>query len=108
MEAKRGTNLVERKLAAVGRHTMLLDGDNLRQGLNADLGFHVPLENVRRVGETARLMADAGLIVMVALMSPFGRIAHARRRSCPMADSSKRLSIRLWKSAGGETSRTLP
>jgi bifunctional enzyme CysN/CysC len=54
--------LVERKLAAVGRHTMLLDGDNLRQGLNADLGFDAAprSENVRRVGETARLMADAG------------------------------------------------
>jgi hypothetical protein len=61
-EAKRGINLVERKLAAVGRHTMLLDGDNLRQGLNADLGFDAAprSENVRRVGETARLMADAG------------------------------------------------
>ena len=59
---------MERKLAAVGCHTMLLDGDNLRQGLNADLGFDAACrsENVRRVGETARLMADAGLIVMVA------------------------------------------
>ncbi len=66
-------NLVERKLAAQGRHTMLLDGDNLRQGINADLGFDVAgrSENVRRVGEIARLMADAGLIVIVALVSPF-------------------------------------
>ncbi|HTE80365.1 MAG TPA: adenylyl-sulfate kinase, partial [Reyranella sp.] len=66
-------NLVERKLAALGRQTMLLDGDNLRQGLNADLGFDPAgrSENVRRVGEVAKLMADAGLIVIVALVSPF-------------------------------------
>jgi bifunctional enzyme CysN/CysC len=66
-------NLVERKLASLGRQTMLLDGDNLRQGLNADLGFDAQsrAENVRRVGEVAKLMADAGLIVVVALVSPF-------------------------------------
>ncbi len=66
-------NLVERKLTALGRQTMLLDGDNLRQGLNADLGFDPAgrSENVRRVGEVAKLMADAGLIVIVALVSPF-------------------------------------
>jgi bifunctional enzyme CysN/CysC len=66
-------NIVERKLVALGRQTMLLDGDNLRQGLNSDLGFDVAgrSENVRRVGEVAKLMADAGLIVIVALVSPF-------------------------------------
>jgi len=66
-------NIVERKLAALGRHTMLLDGDNLRQGLNADLGFDPAgrSENVRRVGEVAKLMAEAGLITIVALVSPF-------------------------------------
>ncbi|MDI1287450.1 MAG: sulfate adenylyltransferase subunit CysN [Reyranella sp.] len=66
-------NLVEAKLVALGRHTMLLDGDNLRQGLNADLGFDAAArsENVRRVGEVAKLMADAGLITIVALVSPF-------------------------------------
>jgi bifunctional enzyme CysN/CysC len=66
-------NLVERKLAVYGRQTMLLDGDNLRQGLNADLGFDAASrsENVRRVGEVAKLMTDAGLIVIVALVSPF-------------------------------------
>jgi bifunctional enzyme CysN/CysC len=66
-------NAVERKLVARGRQTMLLDGDNLRQGLNADLGFDAVSrsENVRRVGEVAKLMADAGLIVLVALVSPF-------------------------------------
>jgi bifunctional enzyme CysN/CysC len=66
-------NIVERKLVALGRQTMLLDGDNLRQGLNADLGFDEAgrSENVRRVGEVAKLMADAGLITVVALVSPF-------------------------------------
>jgi bifunctional enzyme CysN/CysC len=66
-------NQVERKLAALGRQTMLLDGDNLRMGLNADLGFDAAArsENVRRVGELAKLMVDAGLIVIVALVSPF-------------------------------------
>ncbi|MCC8428661.1 sulfate adenylyltransferase subunit CysN [Reyranella aquatilis] len=66
-------NIVESRLIALGRHTMLLDGDNLRQGLNADLGFDAAArsENVRRVGEVAKLMADAGLIVIVALVSPF-------------------------------------
>ena len=66
-------NIVERKLVAMGRQTMLLDGDNLRQGLNADLGFGAAdrSENVRRVGEVAKLMADAGLIAIVSLVSPF-------------------------------------
>lgn len=66
-------NIVERRLVALGRQTMLLDGDNLRQGLNADLGFDAAArsENVRRVGEVAKLMVDAGLIVLVALVSPF-------------------------------------
>ena len=66
-------DLVERKLVEHGRQTMLLDGDNLRQGINADLGFDNAsrAENVRRVGEIARLMTDAGLIVIVALVSPF-------------------------------------
>jgi bifunctional enzyme CysN/CysC len=66
-------NLVEAKLAAEGRHTYLLDGDNLRHGLNADLGFteRDRIENIRRVAEVARLMLDAGLIVIVAFISPF-------------------------------------
>jgi bifunctional enzyme CysN/CysC len=66
-------NIVESKLLALGRQTMLLDGDNLRQGLNADLGFDAAgrSENVRRVGEVAKLMTDAGLIAVVALVSPF-------------------------------------
>jgi len=66
-------NIVEKKLAARGRHTFLLDGDNVRHGLNRDLGFTEAdrIENIRRVGEVARLMADAGLIVLTAFISPF-------------------------------------
>jgi len=66
-------NLVEKKLHLAGRHTFLLDGDNVRLGLNRDLGFTDAdrAENIRRVGETARLMLDAGLIVLAAFISPF-------------------------------------
>ena len=66
-------NFVEKKLAARGRHTFLLDGDNVRHGLNKDLGFTETdrIENIRRVGEVARLMSDAGLIVLTAFISPF-------------------------------------
>ena len=66
-------NLVEQKLARMNRHTFLLDGDNVRHGLNKDLGFADAdrVENIRRVGEVARLMTDAGLIVITAFISPF-------------------------------------
>ncbi len=66
-------NLVEKKLARMNRHTYLLDGDNVRHGLNRDLGFTEAdrIENIRRVGEVARLMADAGLIVITSFISPF-------------------------------------
>jgi bifunctional enzyme CysN/CysC len=66
-------NLVEQKLAHLGRHTFLLDGDNVRHGLNRDLGFTDAdrVENIRRVGEVAKLMTDAGLIVITAFISPF-------------------------------------
>lgn len=66
-------NIVERKLARMNRHTFLLDGDNVRHGLNKDLGFTDAdrVENIRRVGEVARLMTDAGLIVITAFISPF-------------------------------------
>ncbi|UVI39487.1 adenylyl-sulfate kinase [Qipengyuania spongiae] len=66
-------NEVEKKLAAMGRHTFLLDGDNIRHGLNKDLGFTEAdrIENIRRIGEVAKLMADAGLIVLTAFISPF-------------------------------------
>ena len=66
-------NLVEKKLHALNKHTYLLDGDNVRHGLNKDLGFTDAdrVENIRRVGETARLMVDAGLITLVSFISPF-------------------------------------
>ncbi len=66
-------NLLEKRLHAEGRHTYLLDGDNVRHGLNKDLGFTDAdrVENIRRVSEVAKLMADAGLIVLVSFISPF-------------------------------------
>jgi bifunctional enzyme CysN/CysC len=66
-------NLVERKLADLGAHTYSLDGDNIRQGLNKDLGFTDAdrVENIRRIGEVARLFVDAGLIVTASFISPF-------------------------------------
>ena len=66
-------NLVEKKLHALGKHSFLLDGDNIRHGLSRDLGFTDAdrIENIRRVGEVAKLMADAGLIVITAFISPF-------------------------------------
>jgi bifunctional enzyme CysN/CysC len=66
-------NLLERRLVGLGRHTYLLDGDNVRHGLNKDLGFTEAdrVENIRRVAEVARLMADAGLVVLVSFISPF-------------------------------------
>jgi bifunctional enzyme CysN/CysC len=66
-------NLVEKKLHALGHRTYLLDGDNVRHGLNKDLGFTDAdrVENVRRIGEVAKLMVDAGLVVLTAFISPF-------------------------------------
>jgi bifunctional enzyme CysN/CysC len=66
-------NEVEKSLNLMNRHTFLLDGDNIRHGLNKDLGFTEAdrIENIRRVGEVAKLMADAGLIVLTAFISPF-------------------------------------
>jgi bifunctional enzyme CysN/CysC len=66
-------NLVDKKLVRMNRHTFLLDGDNVRHGLNRDLGFTEAdrIENIRRVGEVAKLMTDAGLIVITAFISPF-------------------------------------
>jgi bifunctional enzyme CysN/CysC len=73
--------MVERRLHALGRHTYTLDGDNLRHGLNQDLGFSEAdrAENVRRVSEVAALFADAGLIVIASLISPY-RAERARAR----------------------------
>lgn len=66
-------NVLEKQLSRMNRHTYLLDGDNLRHGLNKDLGFNTEdrIENIRRVGEVAKLMVDAGLIVIASFISPF-------------------------------------
>lgn len=68
-------NLVDVRLHALGKHTYLLDGDNVRLGLNKDLGFSAAdrVENIRRIAEVAGLMVDAGLITLVAFISPFRR-----------------------------------
>jgi adenylyl-sulfate kinase len=67
------SNALEQKLFELGHHTYLLDGDNVRHGLNKDLGFtdEDRVENIRRIGEIAKLFADAGLIVLSAFISPF-------------------------------------
>jgi bifunctional enzyme CysN/CysC len=110
-------NLVEQKLAARGRHTYLLDGDNVRHGLNRDLGFTEAdrIENIRRVGEVARLMSDAGLIVLTAFISPFRAERHMVRRmisegefleifvDTPLAEAEKRDTKGLYaKARAGE------
>jgi bifunctional enzyme CysN/CysC len=66
-------NLVDKRLSDLGRHTTLLDGDNLRHGVNRDLGFsnQARVENIRRVAEIAALFVDAGMIALVSLISPF-------------------------------------
>ncbi len=66
-------NALERAFVSMGKHTMILDGDNVRMGLNNDLGFSAQgrVENIRRIAETAKLMNDAGLIVLVSVISPF-------------------------------------
>ena len=78
-------NLVEKKLHRMNRHTFLLDGDNVRHGLNKDLGFTEAdrIENIRRVGEVAKLMADAGLIVITAFISPFKAERELVRKMLP-------------------------
>lgn len=110
-------NIVEKKLAARGRHTFLLDGDNVRHGLNRDLGFTEAdrIENIRRVGEVARLMADAGLIVLTAFISPFRAEREIVRKmlpegefievfvDTPLADAEKRDPKGLYaKARAGE------
>jgi bifunctional enzyme CysN/CysC len=79
-------NLLDKKLHAAGAHTMILDGDNVRHGLNRDLGFSEAdrVENIRRVAEVAKLMVDAGLVVIVSFISPFrGERAMARSLLAP-------------------------
>lgn len=77
-------NLVEKRLHRMNRHSFLLDGDNVRHGLNKDLGFTDAdrIENIRRVGEVARLMTDAGLIVVTAFISPFRAEREMVRQMC--------------------------
>jgi len=81
-------NLVEKKLYRMNRHTVLLDGDNVRHGLNKDLGFTEAdrIENIRRVGEVAKLMADAGLIVITAFISPFRAEREMVRKMLPESE----------------------
>ncbi len=85
-------NLVEKRLHDLGRHTYTLDGDNIRHGLNKDLGFTDAdrVENIRRVAETARLMVDAGLIVLVSFISPF---ASERRMARELVGTGEFLEV---------------
>jgi bifunctional enzyme CysN/CysC len=106
-------NSIEKKLARMNRHTFLLDGDNIRQGLNKDLGFTDVdrIENIRRIGEVARLMSDAGLIVITAFISPFRAERQMVRDmmapgefleifiDTPLADAEKRDVKGLYKKA---------
>ena len=81
-------NMVEKRLHALGHHTFLLDGDNVRHGLNKDLGFTEAdrIENIRRVGEVAKLMTDAGLIVLTAFISPFAAEREMVRAMLPKGE----------------------
>ena len=106
-------NLVEKRLLAAGKHTYLLDGDNVRHGLNKDLGFTDAdrVENIRRVAEVARLMVDAGLIVLVSFISPFRSERRMARDlvaegeffevyvDTPLAEAEKRDTKGLYKKA---------
>lgn len=106
-------NLVEKKLHVLGRHTVLLDGDNVRHGLNRDLGFTEAdrVENIRRVAEVARLMTDAGLIVLVSFISPFRAERRMARElmqvgefvevyvDAPLAEAERRDPKGLYKKA---------
>ncbi len=87
-------NLVDKKLHSMNRHTYLLDGDNVRHGLNKDLGFTDAdrVENIRRIGEVARLMVDAGLIVSTAFISPFRA---ERRMARALLDESEFVEIHI-------------
>jgi adenylyl-sulfate kinase len=80
--------LIEQRLAALGVHTYLLDGDNVRQGLCRDLGFSAAdrAENIRRTGEVSRLMADAGLVVLTAFISPFRSDRESVRALLPVGE----------------------
>ena len=94
---------LEGELFERGMHTYVLDGDNIRHGLNSNLGFSPEdrVENIRRVSEVAKLMADAGTVVITAFISPYVAIAaaRARLRSKAMRSLSKSLSMRRSQSA---------
>jgi bifunctional enzyme CysN/CysC len=106
-------NLIDRRLYALGRHTYILDGDNVRHGLNKDLGFTDAdrVENIRRVAEVSRLMMDAGLIVLVSFISPFRAERRMARElvgegeflevfvDTPLADAEKRDAKGLYAKA---------
>lgn len=81
-------NTVDHKLHAMGRHTYLLDGDNIRMGLNKNLGFSADdrAENIRRIGEVAKLFADAGLITLTAFISPYRADRDAGRALFPAGE----------------------
>ena len=93
-------NLVEKRLHAEGFHTFILDGDNVRHGLNRDLGFTAEdrVENIRRVAEVARLMADAGLIVLVSFISPFRAERRLARERFPEGEF-----VEVWVKADLES-----
>ena len=106
-------NLLEKRLYAAGRHTYVLDGDNIRRGLSSDLGFSEQdrIENIRRATEVARLFVDAGLIVLVSFISPFRadrELARARFKSeeffeifvdAPLTECERRDPKGLYKKA---------
>ena len=111
-------NELEKRLVAMGRHTMLLDGDNIRMGLNKNLGFRENdrIENIRRIAEVAKLMNDAGLIVLTSFISPFVRDRRSAREiigdafievyvSTPLEECERRDVKGLYKKArSGELS----
>lgn len=105
-------NELEKRLAAMGKHTMLLDGDNVRMGLNRNLGFREAdrIENIRRIAEVSKLMNDAGLIVLTSFISPFAQDRQNAREiigdafmevyvSTPMEDCERRDVKGLYKKA---------
>lgn len=105
-------NELEKRLAAMGKHTMLLDGDNIRMGLNKNLGFkeHDRIENIRRIAEVSKLMNDAGLIVLTSFISPFVRDRRSAREiigdgfievyvSTPLEECERRDVKGLYKKA---------
>ena len=105
-------NELEKRLAAMGKHTMLLDGDNVRMGLNRNLGFREAdrIENIRRIAEVSKLMNDAGLIVLTSFISPFAQDRQSAREiigdafmevyvSTPMEECERRDVKGLYKKA---------